>query len=141
MRNVICVIGVAGASLFIGCGQGPKEGAATTDPTASSSEALDAVQGCIDDAKSCAAAAKSVADGQACGQKLRACLAPLLAEAGTVTLPPIAIPDAALPPIPDPNKVQAAVKACLATLSTCLAGPTDPATCADGARTCLQHVL
>jgi hypothetical protein len=141
MKNVICIIGVAGASLLVGCGQGPKEDAAAAEPSATSTEALDGVQGCIDEAKSCAVAARSVADGQACEQKLRACLAPLIADAGAVTLPPISIPDAGLPPVPDPNQVQAAVKACLATLATCLAGPTDPATCADQARTCLRHVL
>jgi len=141
MKNVIYIIGVAGASLFIGCGQGSIESTRSTDSVATSSEALGVVQGCIDEAKACAAAAKSVADGEACGQKLRACLAPLIAEAGTVNIPPITIPDAALPPVPDPNAVAVAVKACVATLATCLQGSTDPKTCADDARTCIKATV
>ena len=146
MRNIVCFIGIAGASLLGGCGQGPDHSGQVSDTTETSSESLNVVNGCIAQAKTCAAAAKSVADGEACGQQLRACLAPLVADAGNVTvppvtIPPVAIPDAALPPVPDPTKVEAAVRACVATLRTCLSGSTDPATCADQARTCLTQAI
>jgi hypothetical protein len=138
MKKIICGI-VVGASLFAGCGQGSVGPVGGTP--GSSSEALAVVDDCVAQAKTCASAAKSVADGEACGKQLRACLEPLIAEAGTV--PPVVIPpiDAALPPIPDPAKVEAAVRACVDALHTCLTSSTDPMTCADQAHTCIKQAI
>jgi hypothetical protein len=143
MRKIIGIIGLVGASFFGGCGQGPSPSGPPAGELGTSSDSLDIVNGCIAQAKICATAAKSVTDGEACRLELRACLAPLVADAGSVTIPPVVIPpiDAALPPVPDPAKVEAAVRACVDTLRTCLSGSTDPVTCADQARTCLIKAI
>lgn len=169
MKNIISMIALAGAALSNACGSAGQ----SADPAPSSSAALSAVQDCATQAKACAAAAKSVSDGKACGDELRACLGPLVADAGaislppitlpdggnvtvpplpplppitlpdggTVTIPPIALPDAAVTGVPDPNKVQASVSACVAALKLCLSSAADPMKCADDARACLTNAI
>jgi hypothetical protein len=101
MKDIFCVIGIAATSLVIGCGQGAGDSRSAGESLGTSQAALDTVNDCVTQTQTCAAAAKSLMDGAACEQQLRACLAPLIANAGNVAVPPLVIPDAGftLPPI------------------------------------------
>jgi hypothetical protein len=136
MKIIICVIGVAMASLLGGCGQDLPDSSNASE----SSGALRVVQGCIAEARTCAAAQKGAADAPPCADQLRACFGPLVdrrgggapADAGSAPPPP---------PAADRDHGRAAVRECITTLKTCLASATDPMTCAADARDCIKNAI
>jgi hypothetical protein len=145
MRMIITGTGLAAALLLNACGQDP----ATSDEAieVSPTVALAALEDCIAEARACAAAARTAAGGQGCGDKLRACIGPLIARVtqrirgldGSFRSPPISIPglDGGFPVPPGNDKV----RACVTTLNECLAGSADPRTCAAEARACVRSAL
>jgi hypothetical protein len=151
MNKIVCIVGIATTSLLMGCGQGAQDG---DERPGKSSGALGTVDDCIAQVRSCAADASSAADGAACEQQLKTCLSTLLPDAsappsfdaGLPSLPDAAVPpvpplpDAGVVTIPDAGATVAGVQACIAALGACLSSSTDPTTCADQVRTCLQGI-
>ena len=85
--NTRILIGLAVASCLAGCSQGTDE-PSSTNPSRTAAEELNSMQSCNAQNQSCLNAAKTSADRSACGDQLKACLAPLLSDAGAPPVPP-----------------------------------------------------
>jgi hypothetical protein len=94
---------VAAASVVTACSQAaPIEGTDPTEPSSSSSDALNTVVGCEMADETCRSAAKSPADDLSCRQALQSCLMSLLPEAGAFAFRPARF-DGGFPP---PRRLQ-----------------------------------
>lgn len=154
------LIGVSLATTLAGCAQETGSWTAT-ESSGKTAEELTGVQSCVSQAQSCATTASSASALAACQQALRSCLGALIAEAGVPAipsfdagaLPPVGsldagalptLPDASIPTPPTLPSGEAGSfpgSACIGDLQTCLAGSTNPATCATQAATCLQQAI
>jgi len=96
MKNAICAIGIT-TTFLVGCGNTHGGSRPGGDLSESTSQDLISVQNCITLGRGCIADATTMAAASACEEQVRACLAALVPDAGTVVPP--GIPDAATSPI------------------------------------------
>src|SRR5258708_40295047 len=145
MKAIRSIVIISGVWLLTACGQGPEANSDLT--SASEAEEPTGVKNCLSLGRACKADAATAPDLAACQEQVRACFANFVHDDGGLrpgcdaTRPPDNNDAGPGPRIGADGGRRAAIQACLTTLRDCIVGGTDPITCGQDARTCLEQVF